>query len=1060
MRKQSKILEDTALWQDYKKRQHLNEERIAWVKKVYDTAANYLKDVRQVFKNYTLHDETHILNVLDAMGGLLGDFMGKLTDGELELLILAASLHDLGMVYTNEEMNIYLKDTKACQAFLRDYRPELFGCESKDWPVDLQQCYLRTKHPFRIPFVLQNPVWKNLFENPPRDIISKRCILAVCQAHGEDAKILLTNENLKYLSASHVDPLFCALLLRLADLLDFDDTRAPAVLYGYTANYEKSRIEWDKHQASAGFRYPETPSVEELPYKARCKNPVIEHSVRMFLDWVDDELDICSKLKNFCNADWQKKFPFPRAVLRDEIESDGYMSGDFCFTLNQEQVLKLLMGENLYDSRDVFVRELLQNAMDATLLRMTMDESFVLNEARINIWNWRDKEGDYWFRIDDQGIGMTLGMVKRYFLQVGNSYYNSKELKRDLLDHGKKEDFHGISHFGIGFLSCFFCGEYAEVSTLYFDPQKNRQESSLRNPQEVRYGLRLQMTDLSGYYVLKNQAEDHTVESPLPMADFYDDSIQGMEESFGYRLQPGTSIVIRLLPGKLGTLNLQESVKKYICGAKVAVYYNGERIGRTYEEAMQIVHKIEGEKIYELDSEMKKKFDKCFTTICGNYPKLVQTVMPLDAQEDQILPGLSGVIVKNKIGFEKKPLWMEKDQNYGIRCYISCIQTTPKVILESYNRSLMAVSENGKWSYDIKWDKLEHNYGLDKTETLRRKLSSFENCPQSVEQLGDVWIPFSKEQNLQIVWRAYVNQFYGKRLEFDLGMYGGVNLGDILGNTQIKQQTYTYQGIVVESKQLEYGSLDNKAAVFFLEGEWKPIVNVNRSKIAKLPLKVMVAMSAIFNKYNFEWNYAYTWTEWAVITLEEWRNVRHSSVGQWIEQNQYRIIEEIKQGFQKRFQHDKMSDSKQIMTKYAIAYLQDNFSMTISYEEGQAITFYDKQKDGYENIYDIFPAFMFCKAADEQSRKYICHAQEDYRRGITVDHPFIIWLLENAMQLKHNFELQFQQLVECLCTKSVEDIIQIYEVIREQIHTQSNRYNMDIKRLPQISRNDFWTNKE
>ena len=38
-------------------------------------------------------------------------------------------------------------------------------------------------------------------------------------------------------------------------LLDFDDTRAPRVLYSYAAYNEKSREEWKKHQSSAGFSY-------------------------------------------------------------------------------------------------------------------------------------------------------------------------------------------------------------------------------------------------------------------------------------------------------------------------------------------------------------------------------------------------------------------------------------------------------------------------------------------------------------------------------------------------------------------------------------------------------------------------------------------------------------------------------------------------------------------------------------------------------------------------------------------------------------------------------------
>ena len=90
----SEKLDETALWKEYKKKADAGSERCIWVTKVYEYAANYLKDVRRIFGNYTLHDETHILNVLDAMGGLLGDQISNLTVGELELLILVASLQD------------------------------------------------------------------------------------------------------------------------------------------------------------------------------------------------------------------------------------------------------------------------------------------------------------------------------------------------------------------------------------------------------------------------------------------------------------------------------------------------------------------------------------------------------------------------------------------------------------------------------------------------------------------------------------------------------------------------------------------------------------------------------------------------------------------------------------------------------------------------------------------------------------------------------------------------------------------------------------------------------
>ncbi len=443
----SEKLEETALWRTYQGKLSSNDKRSTWVKDMYEAAAKYLMDVRQTFQNYTLHDETHILNVLDAMGNLLGNKIEELSVGEAELLILSACLHDLGMVYTKEEKLRWYQDETSCRKFLREYCPELLGRPAQEWTEDIHMWYLRTLHPFRLPEVLQNPSWRELFANCPLDVIPRRCILAVCQAHGENAAELSNNRDLEYLSASETDPLFCALMLRLGDLLDFDDTRAPRVLYSYVSCNEESRAEWDKHQASAGFHYPPSPSTGELPYRARCMNPGVEHAVRDFLDWVDEELGNCIRLQKRCRKQWQQEFPFPRAVLRDEIESEGYMSGDFCLTMDQTQVLKLLTGENLYDHMDVFLRELLQNAIDATLLRGKMDPDFVPEQARIDLWEWNDKDGNIWFRIDDQGTGMTLGMLQRYFLKVGNSYYNSRELERDLRDHGQTEKYHGISRF-------------------------------------------------------------------------------------------------------------------------------------------------------------------------------------------------------------------------------------------------------------------------------------------------------------------------------------------------------------------------------------------------------------------------------------------------------------------------------------------------------------------------------------------------------------------------------------------------------------------------------------
>lgn len=889
----SKNLEDTELWKAYKSKINSEDRRCLWVKEIYGAAANYLLDVRKTFPNYTLHDETHILNVLEAMGGLLGDQISLLTVGEMELLILAASLHDLGMVYTEEEKKKYYQEEEACSKFLRTYRPELLGCSVEEWKAEDQQWYLRTLHPFRLWDVLENEQWSELFKNAPLEIVPKACILAVCQAHGEKPEELHNNKKLEYLAADDVDPLFCALLLRLGDLLDFDDTRAPKVLYSYVACNEKSREEWDKHRASAGFRYPPTPSRDDLPYKARCTNPGVEHAVRDFLDWIDEELGNCFTLQKYCRAGWRREFPFPRAVMRGEIESDGYMSGDFCLTMDQTQILELLTGENLYDHSDVFVRELLQNAIDATLLRGEMEPDFVPENSRIDIWEWTDRDGYMWFRIDDQGTGMTAGMLQRYFLKVGNSYYNSQELERDLRDHGHTKKYNGISRFGIGFLSIFLCGECAEVSTLYFDPKKNyREEALVESYQTLHFGLRLQVTGLSGYYTLKNQSRHHQADASFPVPGDYGLDHGHIFDRHGYRNNPGTSIAIRLNVGKLGTLNLREATEKYLCGARVPVYYNNRWVGRTYEEMMQAVHEVAGESIYELSPELKEEFDRCFPAVRAQYPKISVTVIPLDTEEDQVLPDFSGAIMKYEVHFDKKLQWKMKDQVYEVHGYVSLMRKVGfKIEFKSEN-----LKEN---SIDWEWKELNLKFDLEKIVALESEFEKQSVCPKAEDLPEEVWQPFADQMNLYEAWCAYCDHEQIAQMQFSGEDCECPTIVSLLLKKYNGQLTYTYQGVIAgDFKDIFVYMQRNAVAMFLLGSMWKPKVEVSRSRISGLPLNVSLATCGLYKKNDMKISLD-EFDDWKNSTLKEWKEAQIPQMNQWMRKNLGDYFIEIKNNLQK-----------------------------------------------------------------------------------------------------------------------------------------------------------------
>lgn len=1060
MNTHSKLLKDTELWKTYTTGLPADSPRSAWVHRICDSAITYLKDVRLRFPNYTLHDETHVLNVLDAMAGILGDQISQLSKGEAELLILAACLHDLGMVYTEEEEKQCFADKRQTREFLRINSPERLGCPAEEWPEHIRQWYLRWLHPFRLSEVFQNEGWKTLVADWPTEAVPKRCVLAVCQAHGEAPEDFSTDRDMEYLLASDIDPLFCALLLRLADLLDFDDTRAPKVLYSYVACNEKSREEWEKHQASGGFRYPDSPSVAKLPYKAHCTNPGIEHTIRDFLDWIDSELNTCARLQQNCHQDWQRRFPFPQSIAREEVESDGYVSGDFLMTMNQTRIMELLAGEELYDKNDIFIRELLQNAIDATLLRLEMDRDFSQEDARIDLWEWNDKDGNIWFRIDDQGTGMTLGMLQRYFLKIGNSYYTSQELKRDLRDHGQVQDYQSISRFGIGFLSCFLCGTFAEVSTLYFDPRKNMEENGVtfarRTPD---YGLRLQVTGMQGYYTLKSQAEQHVVDNPMPAPMGYAQKAVPDLEQRGYRAKPGTSISVKLDPGRLGTTNLRETVKEYLCCAKVPVYYNGERIGRTYRETMDAIHELENETVYELTPECKKKFDECFPACAGQYPKIIVTIFPLDTEKNRMLSSLSGAFIKYDVKFEKSPHWQVKGRNYELFPIIN-------------TRSSLLLLHAGNVDYDNRypeWNDFISSYSRQEVKSLTAVLEALSTPPESEDDLGEAWNPFEKEGMApNTVWQMWMDSSQYKRLKIPFQELGIPAIDRLAGGRNRFGLICSYRGVIAGDMDLLSG-INEYTILLLLDNELRPAVKASRSEVSDMPLEMIVAISGMIGVWGSDYGQTLNISDWSVPLLSDWRKLSNTRLKDWLRDNLKDYFEDMKEKFETPvFAEDEEEfcigvswlATKEILRTFLMASLQDSCQMKVNYEEGQVITFINKSVDEDTGLYDLFPPMMFCTAATDASSRFLCSEDVDLRRCINIDHPYTIWLLKSAAALNKYYNRQFKQIVNTLRNSDAKDIIDICNQTREQLLAFADCHGIDMTICPQLKEADFWVPTE
>src|SRR5437762_698779 len=84
-------------------------------------------------------------------------------------------------------------------------------------------------------------------------------------------------------------------------------------------------------------------------------------------------------------------------------------------TINLPGVVKTL-GESLYSDPSVSVRELLQNANDACIVRQADDPSAPPSEVHIRFDPWRRI-----LVVEDNGAGMTEDEVKEFLTVIGSS---------------------------------------------------------------------------------------------------------------------------------------------------------------------------------------------------------------------------------------------------------------------------------------------------------------------------------------------------------------------------------------------------------------------------------------------------------------------------------------------------------------------------------------------------------------------------------------------------------------------------------------------------------------
>jgi len=115
----------------------------------------------------------------------------------------------------------------------------------------------------------------------------------------------------------------------------------------------------------------------------------------------------------------------------------------------------------LYSQHDIFLRELISNAVDAINKRKYADPDFKAEDMKIEV-KLDDKKKT--LQIIDTGIGMSAEEIRKYINQIA---FSGAE---EFINKFKDVQSNIIGHFGLGFYSSFMVAEKVSIDSLSYEP--------------------------------------------------------------------------------------------------------------------------------------------------------------------------------------------------------------------------------------------------------------------------------------------------------------------------------------------------------------------------------------------------------------------------------------------------------------------------------------------------------------------------------------------------------------------------------------------------------------
>ncbi|MDD9177239.1 MULTISPECIES: HD domain-containing protein [Aliivibrio] len=464
-----------------------------------------------VFSEYTKHDITHVNSMLSLVDIIVpSSTFDRLTSAECLMITLSIYFHDIGMLVTSEEYNSRNTNHEYLEfkgRFEND-NIDIVNTISSDKKDDyIFQEFIRANHAKRVKNWIyesnklgehgnvSSQIIAEMLRNIPQAF--KRDLALICESHNlddiKDVSKYKPDAQYSQVDCSKVNVQYCAIVLRTCDLLNITNDRAPTLeMRLISPKNAISKREWLKHNSINVIRAKSKVNIhgnidnsiqpDTFEVSALFESDDGFFSLMSYLEYTKSQLkqshNICKKTNTVYSVD----FEFPWVDIDDSsIETNGFSREQLLFTLDQTKILDLLIGHTLYNDSSVVVRELIQNSLDACSLKSFVNKKNNSHAYKANIKI--EAESDFKnISITDNGIGMTLDVIKNYLLTVGSSRYQDKEFIKN------HQGFTAISRFGIGLLTCFMIADDLDIIT---------------KTEESDNGILIKIRKVHGKYLLK-----------------------------------------------------------------------------------------------------------------------------------------------------------------------------------------------------------------------------------------------------------------------------------------------------------------------------------------------------------------------------------------------------------------------------------------------------------------------------------------------------------------------------------------------------------------------------